>query len=60
MKNLDIRLLVKDSGITYREIAEHLDITQEWLSRLMAKKLSDKNHARILKAIEEIRNGRKE
>lgn len=55
MKNLDIRIAVKDSGLTYKRIAQKIGISPEWLSRLMARKLSDENRERILAAIEEIK-----
>lgn len=55
MKNLDIRIAVKDSGLTYKRIAQQIGISQEWLSRIMSQKLSKKNRERILAAIEAIK-----
>lgn len=54
MENLDIRLLVRDSGLTYRQIAKTLGITHWYLSKLMGKPLSVKNRIRILDAIGEL------
>ena len=54
VENLDIRLLVRDSGLTYRQIAKALGITHWYLSRLMGKPLSVKNRIRILAAIGEL------
>lgn len=54
MENLDIRLLVRDSGLTYRQIAKALGITHWYLSKLMGKPLSVKNRIRILDAIGEL------
>ena len=46
MKNLDIRILVREKGLTYKRIAQKIGISPEWLSRLMARKLSDENRER--------------
>ena len=55
MRNLDIRILVRENGLTYKRIAQQIGISQEWLSRLMARKLSDENRERIIAAIEAIK-----
>lgn len=55
MTNLNIRLTVSNSGVTYKEIAEVLGISRSYLSRLMSKPLSVKNELRILEAIERIK-----
>ena len=52
MKNLDIRILVRENGLTYKRIAQKIGISPEWLSRLMARKLSDENRERIISAVE--------
>lgn len=57
MKNLDVRLLVEDSKISYRRIADHLKITPQWLSKLMRDDLSPGNRLRILSALEELKDG---
>ena len=51
MENLSIRIQVKESGITYREIAAEMGITHSYLSRLMRTELSAKNKLRMLDAI---------
>lgn len=55
MRNLDIRILVREAGLTYKRIAQQIGISQEWLSRLMARKLSDENRERIIAAVEAIK-----
>lgn len=55
MKNLDIRMLVSDHGLKYKDIAKELNITPEWLSRLMKTTLSQKNKNRILEAVERLK-----
>lgn len=55
MRNLNIRILVRENGLTYKRIAQQIGISQEWLSRLMARKLSDENRERIIAAIEAIK-----
>ena len=51
MKNIDIRVLVSESGLTYKDIAEQMRISPEWLSRLMRYTLSPENRERILSAV---------
>ena len=55
MRNLDIRILVRENGLTYKRIAQKIGISPEWLSRLMARKLSDENRERIISAVEAIK-----
>lgn len=55
MRNLDIRILVREKGLTYKRIAQKIGISPEWLSRLMARKLSDENRERIISAVEAIK-----
>lgn len=52
MQNLDVRIAVNDSGLTYKEIAERMGIHRGSLSRLMRTPLNSKNKARILAAIQ--------
>ena len=54
MTNIDIRLAVSDKGLTYRQIAEDMGITPEYLSRLMSKDLKPGMRERILNAIDRI------
>lgn len=55
MKNLEIRLLVMDSGILYRDIAKAIGITPEWLSKCLSKELKPDMRKRILHAIEKLK-----
>lgn len=50
--NLDIREMVHDKGIAYKDIADKIGVSPEWLSRLMKIPLSPQNKDRILNAIE--------
>lgn len=56
MKNIDIRLVVSDKGLTYRQIAAEMGITPEYLSRLMSKDLKPGMRERILNAIDRLEN----
>ncbi len=55
MKNIDVRVLVSESGVTYKTIAAELGITPEWLSRLMRFTLTAENKARITAAVEKLK-----
>ena len=55
MKNLDIRMLVSETGLKYKDIADELNITPEWLSRLMRNELTTANKIRIMAAIRRLR-----
>lgn len=57
MKNLDIRMLVSETGLKYKDIADELNITPEWLSRLMKDTLTTDNKVRIMGAIEKLTKG---
>lgn len=57
MKNLEVRLLVSNSGLKYKDIADEMNITPEWLSRLMRNDLSIDNKVRIIGAIERLQRG---
>ena len=57
MKNLDIRMLVSDSGLKYKDVADELNITPEWLSRLLRNNLTPENKIRIMGAIERLTKG---
>lgn len=54
MRNLDIRLEVSESGLTYREIADRMGVSPVWLSTLMRYDLTPANHERIMKAVREL------
>ena len=55
MENIDIRLAVADSGLTYKAIAKEIGIHRCSLSRLMRTQLSPENRIRILTAIDQIK-----
>lgn len=55
MKNLDVRMLVSDNGLKYRDIADEMNITPEWLSRLLRKELTTENKIRIMRAIDQLK-----
>lgn len=57
MKNLDIRMTVSENGLKYKDIAKELNISPEWLSRLMRNTLTNENKVRIMGAIEKLRKG---
>lgn len=57
VKNLDIRMLVSENGLKYKDIAKSLGISREWLCRLMRSDLSVDNKVRIMGAIERLTRG---
>lgn len=57
MKNLDIRIMVSEKGLHYKEIAEEMGVSRQWLSRLMRFTLTAENKARIMGAIEKLTGG---
>lgn len=57
MENLDIRLLVSNHGLKYKDVADELNITPEWLSRLLRKNLTPENKIRIIAAVERLTKG---
>lgn len=57
MKNLDIRMIVSDSGLKYKDVADEMNITPEWLSRLLRNNLTPENKIRIMGAIERLKKG---
>ena len=57
MKNLDIRTLVSEKGLKYKDIAKEMGVSPEWLSRLMRFTLTAENKARIMGANEKLTGG---
>lgn len=55
MNNLDIRIMVSESGLKYTEIAQQMGISRVWLSNLMRYDLTPENRNKILRAINELR-----
>lgn len=58
MKNLDIRIMVSESGIRYQDIAEKMGIGRVWLSKLMSRELSPERRQQIKQAIMELKDDR--
>lgn len=57
MNNLDIRMLVSDHGLKYKDVADEMNITPEWLSRLLRNDLTPENKIRVMRAIDSILKG---
>lgn len=55
MRNIEIRVLIDQSGLKYKSIAEKMGISASWLSTLMRRDLSLENRDKILSALEELR-----
>lgn len=60
MKNLDIRMLVSETGLRYKDVAREMSVSREWLSRLLRNDLTSANKVRILGAIERLTKGEKD
>jgi len=63
VKNLDIRMMVSDYGMKYRDIADEMNISRQHLSRLLRYELTPDNKIRVMRAIDnlargELKNGR--
>ena len=57
MKNLDIRVLVSNKNLKYKDIADEMNISAEWLSKLLRNELTIDNKVRIMGAIERLEKG---
>lgn len=57
MKNLDIRMIVSEKGLKYKDIADEMNVSRQWLSLLMGKDLTIDNKVRIMEAIERLTKG---
>lgn len=60
MKNLDIRMLVSETGLRYKDVAREMSVSREWLSRLLRNDLTSANKVRIMGAIERLTKGEKD
>jgi hypothetical protein len=58
VRNLDIRVMVSESGLRYIDIAKQMGISRVWLSNLMRYDLTTENREKILKAIRELKGER--
>lgn len=56
MNNLDIRLMVAESGIKYKDIAKKIGISATYLSTLMRYELTPVMRDLIVRAIEELKD----
>ena len=56
MENLDVRLLVSENHIRYKDIAKKMGISPVWLSTQLRYELSLVTKERIIQAIEELKN----
>ena len=57
MKNVDIRMMVSESKLKYKDVAKEIGISPEWLSRLLRFTLSPENKLRITEAIDRLKEG---
>ena len=55
LENIEIRLAVNEAGLTFRMIAAQMDITPEYLSKVMRKPLRPAMKERIIQAINVLR-----
>ena len=60
MKNIDIRMIVSDKGLTYKQIASEMGITAAHLSRVMGADLKPIMRLRILNAIDKLESLKEE
>lgn len=56
MENIDIRIMVSEEHVRYKDIAKKLQISPQYLSTLMRYTLSPAMRQRIINAVEELRN----
>lgn len=52
--NIDLRLEIVKAGLSYRDVAEEMHISQEWLSRVLARRVTPDMRRRINNAIDEL------
>ncbi|MBO5179963.1 MAG: hypothetical protein J6B87_06420 [Clostridia bacterium] len=57
--NLEIRIEMLKNNIKYQDLADYLHIRHHNLSRKLRYPLSQKEHDRVLKAIEELKKQQK-
>jgi orotate phosphoribosyltransferase-like protein len=57
LENLEIRILVKNNGLKYKDIADEMNICPEHLSRLLRKEMTIENKIRVMRAIDQLRKG---
>jgi hypothetical protein len=57
MKNLDLRIAIKDSRLKCYEVAKALGMAETSFSRMMRYELTEEKKAEVLKTIEQIISG---
>lgn len=57
MKNLDVRMMVSENGLKYKDVAAEMNISPEWLSRLLRNELTPENKIRVMRAIDSLLEG---
>lgn len=57
LRNIDVRLIIGESGFRYQDVARQMKVTPTWLSHLLRYDLSQKDKARILAALKELHEG---
>ena len=57
MKNLDIRREVKENGLYLWQIADKLNISDNWFSRVLRHELPDEKKEEIRSAIRSLKEG---
>lgn len=57
MNNLDIRMIVSEKGLKYKDIAKEMGISREWLCRLLRGELTPENKIRVMRAIDNLLKG---
>lgn len=55
IENIDVRLAVSEAGLTYKKIAKQMNLTPEYLSKIMRVQLKPKMKERIIEAITVLR-----
>jgi len=56
LENLDIRIMVAENHIRYKDIAEVMGISPVWLSTQLRYELSPVTKERIIQAIKELKD----
>lgn len=55
--NLDVRVAVIESNVTFKQIAAQMGVTHEYISRVMGRPLKASMRTRILTALAELTGG---
>ena len=57
MKNIDVRMMITENGLRYKDVAKEIGISREWLSKLLRFTLTPDNKIRIMEAIDRLMKG---